>query len=55
MLCGWEKRDDYWTNISSPDFVRDLTYRGYLEIQEHGLSTLKGLKKNGMRLLRHCA
>src|SRR4030042_964818 len=55
MMCGCEKRDDYWTNISSPDFGRDLTYRGYLEIQGHGLSTLRGLKKNGMRLLQHSA
>ena len=47
MICGWEKRDDYWTNISSPDFGRRLKYRGYLETRELGLSILRGLKKNG--------
>ena len=30
MILGWERRDDYWTNITSPDFDRDLKYRGYL-------------------------
>ena len=53
MICGWAKRDDYWTNISSPDFDRDLKYRGYLETRKHVLSDLRGLKKNSMRLLRH--
>lgn len=37
-------------NISSPDFVRDLTYRGYLETQWRGSYDLRGLKKNGMWL-----
>ena len=55
MICGWKKRDDYWTNIGSPDFGRDLKYGGYLAIREHGLSGLRGLKKNCMRLLRHRA
>ncbi len=53
MICGWEKRDDYWTNISSPDFGRDLKYRGYLETPKHELSDLRGFKKNGMRMLWH--
>lgn len=53
MICGWERRDDYWTNISSPDFDRDREYRGYLETRKLVLSDLRGLKKNSMRLLRH--
>lgn len=52
MISEWEKREDYWTNIGSPDFDRDLRYRGYLEIRRHGLSGLSGLKKNCMWLLR---
>lgn len=55
MICGWEKRDDYRTNINSPDFGQYLRYRGYLETQKRGLSVLRGVKKNGMWLLRHCA
>ncbi len=51
MICGWEKRDDYWTNISSPGFDRDQQYRGYLEIHEPALSGLRGFKKNGLRML----
>ncbi|MFA4918125.1 MAG: hypothetical protein WC581_02620 [Thermodesulfovibrionales bacterium] len=51
MICGWERRDDYWTNISSPDFDRDQQYRGYLEIRKLVSSALRGLKKNGMRML----
>ena len=53
MIFGWEKREDYWTNIGSPDFDRDLRYRGYLETRGHGSFDLRGLKKNGMRLLRY--
>lgn len=45
MIFGWGKREDYWTNIGSPDFDRDLRYRGYLEIRRQGLSGLSGLKK----------
>src|SRR4030065_1149143 len=52
MICRWEKRDDYWTNTSSPGFARDLKYRGYLETRGLGLSDLIGHKKNYMRLLR---
>ena len=53
MICGWEKRDDYWTNISSPDFDRDQKYRGYLEIRKLVSSGLRELKKNGLRMLWH--
>ncbi len=53
MICGWEKRDDCWTNISSPDFDRDQKYRGYLEIHEPESSGLRGLKKNYLRMLWH--
>ena len=52
MITGWEKRDDYWTNIGSPGFARDLKHRGYLETRGLGLSDLIGHKKNCMRLLR---
>ena len=55
MIYRWAKRDDYWTNISSPDFDRDLKYRGYLETRKLVSSDLIGLKKNSMRLLRHLA
>src|SRR4030067_1372562 len=55
MILGWERRDDYWTNISSPDFDRDLKYRGYLVTRRHELSNLIGVKKNCMRSLQHCA
>lgn len=55
MICGWAKRDDYWTNISSPDFGRCLKYRGYLETRKLALSALRGVKKNGMWMLRHRA
>ena len=55
MILGWVKKDDYWTNISSPDFDRDLKYRGHLETRKHVLSDLRGIKKNGMRLLWHLA
>lgn len=53
MIFRWVKREDYWTSISSSDFVRDLRYRGYSETRGHGSSNLKGLKKNGMWLLRY--
>ena len=51
MITRWEKRGDYWTNISSPDFVRRPELRGYLEIPGHGLLPLGGVKKNDMRWL----
>lgn len=53
MICGWKKRDDYWTNISSPDFDQYLKYRGYLEMHEPESSGLKELKKNCLRMLWH--
>src|SRR5208283_5011895 len=55
MLSGWARRNDYWTNTSSPGFGRDREYRGYLETQGHGSFGLIAPKKNGMRLLRDCA
>ena len=54
MISGWEKREAYLTNTDSLDFVRGMTYMGYLETRRHGLSDLSGYKKNGMRLLWHC-
>src|SRR6266498_5784066 len=53
MICGWAKRDDYWTNINFPDFGQCLKYRGHLETRKLASSDLRGLKKNSMRLLRH--
>ncbi|MFO0854575.1 MAG: hypothetical protein U0571_09340 [Candidatus Brocadia sapporoensis] len=52
MITLWEKRDDYWTNTSSPGFYRDLTYGGNLEINALWLSGLRGSKKNDLRMLR---
>ena len=52
MISEWERREDYWTNISSPDFDRDLKYRGYLETRKLVSSDLRGLKKNSMWQLR---
>src|SRR3990167_4632792 len=49
MIMEWEKRGDCWTNIGSPDFVREQKFRGYLETRRHGLFNLSGLKKNSMR------
>ncbi len=51
MICGWEKIDDYWTNIRSPDFDRYQKYRGYLEISEPESSGLREPKKNCLRIL----
>src|SRR3989338_9001904 len=53
MIHECEKRDDCWTNISSPGFVQRQGYRGYLETRRQGLSVLRGLKKNSMRLMRN--
>src|SRR3990170_1901264 len=55
MICGWSRRDDYWTNTNSPGFARDRQYRGCLETRRHGSSGLNVAKKNGMWLLRDCA
>ena len=45
MISGWEKREAYLTNTDSLDFVRGMTYMGYLETRRHGLSDLSGYKK----------
>lgn len=52
MIYRCLKRNDYWTNIGSPDFDRDLKQRGYLETPEQGLFSLNALKKNGMWQMR---
>src|SRR3989338_4922228 len=52
-IMGWEKRGNCWTNIGSPDFVREQKLRGYLETQRHGFINLSELKKNSMRVLWH--
>lgn len=53
MITLWEKRDDYWTNTTSPGFYHNLIYRGNLEIHALGLSGLIGSKKNDLRMLWH--
>lgn len=52
MIIEWSKRNDYWTNIGSPDFGRDRKYRGYLETLGQESSGLIVPKKNGMWHLR---
>ena len=47
-IIGWENGDDCWTNIDSPDIVREQMSQGYLETGEHGLSVLSGGEKNGL-------
>jgi hypothetical protein len=49
----WKNVDDCWTNIGSPDIVREQILGGYLETPGHGLSNLSGSKKNGLWLLRY--
>lgn len=52
MIMGWKKRGDYWMNIGSPDFVQEPEFKGCLEIRRRESSGLRGLKKNGLRMLR---
>src|SRR3989338_9705910 len=53
MIHECKKRDDCWTNISSPDFIQRQGYRGYLETRWKGLLVLRGLKKNSMQCLQN--
>lgn len=53
MICEWEKRDDYRTNISSPGFDQCQKYRGYLETPKHEFLSLGEFKKNDLRMLRY--
>src|SRR3989304_5196051 len=53
MITEWEKRGTYGMNINSPDFVPVQEFKGCLEIQRQELSSLKGVKKNGLWLLWH--
>ncbi len=53
MIMECQRSGNYWTNISSPDFVQEPEVRGYLESHGHVLLHLRGVKKNYMRLLRH--
>jgi hypothetical protein len=55
IITGWQNKDDYWTNTTSPGIDRDQKYRGYLAIRALGLSSSKGSKKNDLRMLWHCA
>jgi hypothetical protein len=45
IITGWQNKDDYWTNTTSPGIDRDQKYRGYLAIRALGLSSSKGSKK----------
>ncbi len=45
MINECKKRDDCWTNIGTPDFVQEQTFKGYLETRRHGLFILSGHKK----------
>jgi hypothetical protein len=51
MISAWKRRDNYWTNIDSPDFVQEQMYTGYLETRRHGLSGLDVHKKNDLWML----
>src|SRR4030042_2269697 len=51
MISAWKKRDNYGTNIDSPDFVQEQMYTGYLETRRHGLSGLNVHKKNDLWML----
>ena len=51
MITEWKKRDDCGTNISSLDFVREQTFKGYLETQGLESSGSKGFKKNTLWIL----
>ncbi len=45
MISEWEKIDDCWTNIDSPDLFREQKLRGYLETRRPVLLDLSGYKK----------
>jgi hypothetical protein len=51
MISAWKRRDNYWTNIDSRDFVQGQMYMGYLETRRHGLSGLNVHKKNDLWML----
>ena len=55
IITEWEKRDDCGTNIGSLDFVREQTFKGYLETQGLESSGSRGFKKNTLWLLRNSA
>jgi hypothetical protein len=50
MISKWARRDNWWTNIGSPDFVFKPELRGNLETRRHESYDLSGLKKNNMWL-----
>ena len=52
MIGLWQKRGGYWTSTDSPGFVPRPQSRGYSETRRPGSSVLKGVKKNGVRMLR---
>lgn len=52
MIGLWQKRGGYWTSTDSPGFVPRPRLRGYSETRRPASSVLKGVKKNGVRMLR---
>ena len=55
MIIEWERTEDCWMNIGSPDIVQWQQSRGYLETPRHESSPFKGVKKNSMWTLRGSA
>src|SRR3990167_6113423 len=49
MIMEWEKRGDCWTNIGSPDFVREQKLRGIFGDPKARVIQLKRTQKNSMR------
>jgi len=54
-IAGWKKSGDWWTYTGSPGFVQRPGSRGYLAIRRAGLSGWRGVKKNGVWMLRNSA
>ena len=55
MIDGCQRRGACWTHTDSPGFVRGPRLRGYSVTRRPGSYGLTGVKKNGVRLLRHKA
>jgi len=53
MIAGWQTRGDYWTSTDSPGFVPEPGSRGYSGTRRGGSSSLRGVKKNELRMLRN--
>lgn len=51
MISTWARRDNWWMNIGSMDFVLKPELRGNLEIRRRESYDLSGLKKNNLSML----